>query len=89
MKRDGVGWDDHPVAGFESALLRIALAIEMQRYLWMTAEGGENTSTTEWAQNPRARVRMKGLLGSGISVLRELLAILKDLVAHGPIVFLW
>ena len=38
MKRDGAGWDDHPAAGFESALVRIALAIEMQRYLWMSAE---------------------------------------------------
>ena len=58
MKRDGVGWDDHPAAGFESALLRIALAVEMQHYLWMSAEGGKNTSTTEWVQNSRDRVRV-------------------------------
>ena len=36
VKRDGVGWDGHPAAGFESALLRVALAIEVQRYLWVS-----------------------------------------------------
>ena len=38
VKRGGVGWDDHPAASFESALLWIALAVEMQHYLWMSAE---------------------------------------------------
>ena len=58
VKRDGVGWDDHPAAGFESALLRIALAIEMQRYLWMPAEVERTRQQSSGCRNTGARVRI-------------------------------
>ena len=88
MKRDGAGWDDHPAAGFESALVRIALAIEMQRYLWMSAEVEKTRQRPSGCNIPELGLGL-GCLGSDISVLGKLLAILKDFVAHGPIVFLW
>ena len=88
MKRDGVGWDDHPAASFESALLWIALAVEMQHYLWMSAEVKGTRQRPSGCRTPELGLGLI-FIGSGISVLRKFLAILKDLVAHGPIVFLW